>query len=166
MVRNRARTRMVRIDETRRQSSAGCGADEQLELAELPIRHGYARVLVHVLERAKEEHPIAQNRTTERSPRLLAAVRNLLAILERSEIVLRRQCTIPKVHKPGAMGYVRSRLRDHRDRDTPSASICGGELTRRELELLEGLEREIHQRATLTVVAIVRAIDSGTHVRT
>ena len=114
---------------------------------------------------AEEEHPVAQDRTADRPAPLLAAVGDLFAIVLLREVVLRGQRLVPGEDEPGAVEHVGPRLGDHRDRDAARAPVRRAELTRGELELFEALEREVHQRPALAVVAVVGAVNGRAHVR-
>jgi hypothetical protein len=163
--RRRREVRVVRVHQAGRQLPHTGGLYEVLELLEVGVGNRDAGVLQHLLGRAEEEHAIAQNRPANRTAELLAAEGNLLGVGLPGEIVLGGEGLVALVHERRSVQQVGARLGHHRQRRAGRSPVRGIELARGELEFLQALRREAHQRAAVMVVAIVGAVNGGNDVR-
>src|SRR6185503_6330823 len=131
---------------------------ERIELVEQVLGNENPLMLLLLLTCAEEEHLVLDDRTAERSAVLLPAERRLRALALLREVVLRRQLPVALIAEYRAVELVGARFGDERDGRATRTAVGRGELIRRELERLQALSREAHQRAAVMVVAIVRAV--------
>src|SRR5882672_8278974 len=117
---------MAGVDRPRREL-AGCEErNERIELVEQILGYENPLMLLLLLKGAEEEHLVLDDRTAERYAILLPAERRLRAV-----------------------ALVGARLGDERDGSAARTSIGCRELVGRELECLQALGREAHQRAAV-----------------
>ena len=127
---------------------------------EVATSHLHDRVLVAVL-RGPEPPDAALDQGAAEPDRILLAIERRLGAagavggggkpLER---------VVAEEERRRAREGVAPRLRDHRDRGSRRAALLGGEPVRRDLELLNGVERQVRERAAHDVVVVVLAVDA------
>src|SRR5437762_10972144 len=155
---------MAGVERPRREL-AGCEErNERIELVEQILGYENPLMLLLLLKCAEEEHLVLEDRTAERSAILLPAERRLRAVALAREVVLRRELPVALVAECRAVELIGARLGDERDGRAARTSVGRRELVRRELERLQALGRDAHQRAAVMVVAVVGAVDRGLDV--